>query len=286
MTAAGIYDMPDAEYRADPALSCSEARRILEAPAKYRHDRDARVEQHTKAFDLGKAAHTLVLGAGVDVVVVQADDWKKKAAQEARDEAYATGRTPLLAREWAVVCDMRDAIACHPVAGPLLDPARGAPEQSLFWTDPRTGVDLRARLDWLPATPPTGRLIIPDLKTTVDASARAFGKSAASYDYHMQAAFYMAGAATLLDVDPAFVFIAIEKSPPHLVHVMELDSDALAIGRDRIRRAIDVYVACTESGVWPGYPLEVSTASLPRWAGMEHDDLMAGWSADEEDGSF
>lgn len=284
-TAPGIYTMPDADYRADPALSCSEARRILDSPAKYRHDRDAHTEQHTAAFDFGKAAHTLILGAGVDVVVVDADDWRSKAAREERDEAHELGATPILARDWAVVVAMRDALRAHPLAAALIDPDRGRPEQSMFWTDARTGVPVRARLDWLPDPPTTGRLIIPDYKSAKDASTRAFGAAAWNFGYAMQAAHYLDGVATLLDLDqpPAFVFVCQDKEPPYLVNVVELDTDAMAIGRDRMRRALDVYVRCTASGEWPGYGDEVNAVGLPRWAQMQHDDDMVEWSADEDD---
>jgi hypothetical protein len=85
---------------------------------------------------------------------------------------------------------MAAALRAHPLAGKLLDPDRGTPEQSLFWTDERTGVWRRARLDALPH-PAAGRMIIADYKTCDSAKPRACAKSIANYGYNMQGAAYM-----------------------------------------------------------------------------------------------
>lgn len=262
----GIYhDMDEAEYHAHPALSHSGARLLLEAPARYAYRRDH--PQHSDTFDFGKAAHRAVLGAGSDIVIVDADSWRTKAAQEARDAARAENRIPLLAADAERVEAMRAAIADHPVASKLFH--NGRPEVSMFWHDP-TGVLLRARPDWLPES--TGRrAIIPDYKTCQRADPSSFGRSVASYGYHMQAAWYVDGWRTLTGTDAAFVFVTQEKDPPYLVAVHELDDEAVDIGRARNRDAIDIYQRCVEAGEWPGYPTEVQTVRLPRWAVVEHE---------------
>jgi hypothetical protein len=62
------------------------------------------------------------------------------------------------------------------------------------------------------------------------------------------------------------VFIAHEKEPPYLVSVVELDADAVALGRALNARAAEMFRDCRESGVWPGYGDEVHQISLPRWS--------------------
>ena len=144
---------------------------------------------------------------------------------------------------------------------------------SLFWQDPDTSVPLRARVDWLRDRAP-GRLIIPDYKTASSAHPETFAKSAANYLYHLQDAWYGDGARALgLDEDPAFVFVVQEKTPPYLVTVVELDSDARRAGRALGRRAIATYQACVESGEWPGYSSEIELISLPPWARSREDYL-------------
>jgi hypothetical protein len=146
-----IDDLPEDQYHADPvpggSLSSGGARTLLEpgGPAKFDYWR-GKQRNSTKAFDLGKAAHTLALGTGAGIVVVDANSWQTKAAKEAKAEAYALGGIPVLAADFQRVTNMVDAIKAHPVAGALIL-AEGDAEQSLFWIDQATGVWCRARHD-------------------------------------------------------------------------------------------------------------------------------------------
>lgn len=266
-THTGIYPtMPEHEYHAHPALSHSGARLLLDCPARYVWRRDN--PEHSDAFDFGKAAHRSVLGTGPTIVAVDADSWRTKAAQDARDEARTAGHVPLLAADVERIEAMRVALLAHPIVGRLF--TGGTPEASMFWHD-ETGILLRARPDYLPAAGTGRRDIIPDYKTCKAADAGSFGRSCAAYGYHQQAAWYLDGWRALTGRDAAFVFVAQEKEPPYLVAVHELDTEAVDIGRARNRRAIDIYRQCCETGIWPGYPDEVQTVRLPRWAVIEHD---------------
>lgn len=276
VTEPGIYDMPDSVYHRDPvpdgSLSCSEAGKLLDLPARYHHAKLVGGEEYKDTFDFGKAAHRLVLGAGASVEVIDADDWRTKAAKEARDAARADGHTPMLAKDWAVVEAMAAQLRSHKLAMALLDPTRGAPERSLFWLD--HDVWRRARLDWLPDIPDTGRLIVPDYKTTATAADhRSFGKAAASFGYHRQASWYLDAVGEVLDVhDAAFVFIVQERTAPYLVNVIELAPSAMAIGAEQNRRALDLYRECRERGEWPAFGPGVEMAQLPRWAEIQHEE--------------
>lgn len=276
ITEPGIYTMPEAEYHAQPALSNTEARRLLDCPAKY-HWHKTHGQEHKSEFDFGKAAHALVLGVGCEVVVCDFDDWRTKDAKAARDKARLSGAAPVLAAEWDTVQAMAATLREHPIASALLNPDTGQAEQSLFWRSPdpflAREVWLRARVDWLPNVPDHGRMIVPDYKTSRSAEARAFARSAADYEYHMQASHYLDGITTLLGVDdPAFVFIVQEKEVPYVVNVIELDAYALQIGRQRNADALARWVACTESGVWPGYSSDVEMVALPRYAEIAYEE--------------
>jgi hypothetical protein len=271
--AAGVYDIPEAEYfAARYALSCSGAKLLLppSCPAKFFWAQDH--PQYKKAWDFGSGAHNLVLGNGPELVEVQADDWRTKAARQQRDEARAAGKTPLLSRELAQCRAMAAALEAHPLAWNLLDPGHGQAEQSVFWADQRTGTQLRARLDWM-YDAGAGRLIIVDYKTTDSAHPEAFAKSIANYHYEMQHAHYADGLTAVTGADVAFWFIAQEKTPPWLVNVIELIPDAVRIGRNRIARAIDTYQACIATGVWPAYGDDITEIALPAWASREDYEL-------------
>ncbi|KZM69306.1 hypothetical protein AWN90_10545 [Nocardia terpenica] len=268
----GVYaGVSNGAYHADTdSLSSSGARRLLAScPAQFRYERDHPRTASADHFDIGTAFHTRTLGEGPDIVVVDADSWRTKAAQARQAEAWAAGRTPLLVRQHAMVAAMADAVHRHELAAALL--ASGTAELSLYWRDEATGVMLRARPDWLPDH--TGRLIIVDLKSAETADPAAFGASAARYGYAEQAAWYRAGAIALgLDPDPAFVFVVVAKTPPHLVSVIELDADALAYGHTRNRRAIDTYAHCLDTDTWPGWDTDVHLTGLPRWAHYQEDN--------------
>ncbi|RMI47718.1 hypothetical protein EBO15_01340 [Actinomadura harenae] len=276
----GVFDdVPADVYHADPvpggSLSSSEARRLLppSCPALFRHYKDHPEDRTTTAaLDFGQAAHTLVLGDGPELVEVDADSYRTKAAQTQRDAARVAGAVPLLPRELETVRAMAKVLREHPVAAKLLE--RGRPERSLFWADETTGTRCRARLDWQRDSRPGRRVIVPDYKTAVSAEPRAFGRSVLQHGYHVQAAWYLAAiqALGLGGDDSAFLFIVQEKTAPYVVTVCELDADALALGQALTRAAIDTYQRCEEDGRWPGYSDDIVHISLPPWAADALED--------------
>jgi hypothetical protein len=274
---AKVYkDMPEDVYHGDPvpggSLSASGAKLLLapSCPAKYWHDR-CYGEPPKRTFEFGTAAHQLILGTGPEIVLVDAPDWRKNAAREARDEARLTGKIPLLLSEFSQVQAMAAAIRRHPLASALLNPECGDAEQSLFWTDDRTGIWRRARLDWLPRPRPGRRLIITDYKSCDKADEASARRGIANYRYYISAAQYIDGVRALgLDDDPAFLFVFQEKTAPYLVNVVGLDDKAIAAGRERMQAACEIWRDCTETGVWPGYEAhaedDITYISLPPWA--------------------
>jgi hypothetical protein len=189
-----------------------------------------------------------------------------KAAKEAKAAAYAEGRVPLLAKEKAQVDGMAEALRAHPIASALLDPAHGKPEQSGFWQDDVHGITRRFRLDWLPDAS-EGRLIVADYKTCQSAEPGAIRKAVANFGYHQQHAWYVDGCHALgLADDIAFVFIFQEKTAPYVTTVIELDAEAVQIGRKLNDRALAVYAECVATDTWPAYTSDVELISLPGWA--------------------
>lgn len=272
--APGVYDgIAEDVYHADrTSLSVSGAKKLLppSCPALFRYEQD-NGQPHKAAFDFGRAAHTSVLGVGESVIVCDFPDWKTKAAREKRDEVYAQGYTPLLQHEYDQIIGMTRALRQHPIASALLDPEHGKPEQSLYRTDEATGVTLRARYDWLPDVT-GGRLVIPDYKTARCAEPGVFARAAASYGYHMQAAWYVDMAEGLgLATDVSFVFVVQEKTAPYLVSVVALDDEALEIGRRKNREAIELYARCVADDHWPSWSDGIEYVSLPAWATYDLD---------------
>jgi PDDEXK-like domain of unknown function (DUF3799) len=258
--------IPDTVYHRLLGLSASGAKLLVppSCPAKFKEQRDNPPPSNA-VFDLGKAVHGLVLGEGAPLQIIDAKDWRSKAASEARNEAYAAGVIPILVGDFAQIKAMADAVLAHPMASGIIGEGLGEAEVSLLTDDPTTGVRLKARPDWSATI--GGRLWLVDLKTTVTAEPKAFARRAADYRYHLQAAWYVQVAA-LLELDPqaAFVFIAVEKEPPYLVSVTEWDGEAMQEGALLMRQAIDTYARCMESDFWGGYFEGITPMYLPRWA--------------------
>lgn len=253
-----VNGLPELEYHALPGLSSTGAKAILRSPAHYRHERD-HGRPNKPAYDLGHVVHGMVLGTGLDVVVVDADDWRTKDAKAERDAAYAAGAVPMLRKDHARAVRIADAVQAHPVAGRIF--TDGAAEVSAFWTDPDTGVDCRGRFDYITQHP-----FLVDLKTCQDANPAAFGRTALNFGYDIQAAFYSDGYEQITGHRAPFLHVLVEVEPPHAVSVVQLDDDALYVGRLKARRAIEIYRDCVEANTWPAYSTDIEPVSLPGWA--------------------
>jgi hypothetical protein len=271
VTRPGVYDIEENAYHADPcapelgrSLSYSGAKALVppNTPAKFHYERE-HGRAPKPAYDFGHAAHELILGTGLELVVVDAEDWRTKAAQQARKDAYAAGKCPLLKADAERARAIADSVLTHPTVGAIL--SQGEPERSIFWIDQETGVTRRARPDWLRSN------AIVDIKTCQDASPGKFAKSCADFGYAMQDAWYTDAVEAVGLGRLPFIFVAVEKDPPHLVGIYQLDAAAEAIGENLNRMALRIYAECESSGEWPGYSTDIETLQLPAWYARTHE---------------
>lgn len=268
-----ILDLDETEYHRHPALSSTGARQLLESPARFRYMQD-HPQPPKDVFDLGTAVHSKVLGTGWGVTVLDHDDFRTKAAREERDAVRAAGSVPILRADYVNVEAIAEAVLTHPTGRLLLEQA-GAAETSVFANDPDTGVDVRARFDFLPDLT-TGNPIAVDLKTTgKSASPDGFSKSVANFGYDVQEGHYDDTLWLATGEQIPFVFLVVETAAPHLVGVHQLDVVWRDMGKAKARRARDIFATCTESGEWPGYPAAVDLISPPQWAIYQHEEQYA-----------
>ncbi|QOC56064.1 Cas4 family exonuclease [Gordonia phage Clown] len=261
----GVYAVvPEADYHADPgSLSSTAARTILKpgGPALLKYA----PRKEKDEWDYGHVAHELILGKGGGIKIVDAPDWRTKAAKEQRAEAREAGLAPILRKDFERAEKLRDAVLAHPLAAVLFE--EGTPEQSMYAHDPKTGVRLRCRPDWH-----TRSTTFVDLKTTKDAAK--FDKSIAEYGYHQQEAFYRDVAELCGIRIDQFFFVAVEVDAPYLTTVVELSAADVELGRRLNRAAIDLYAHCHTTNTWPGLPNEVRTIRLPDWALAQADNAI------------
>lgn len=271
-----IEAMPAEQYHADPcdvpSLSNSVAHILIaQSPlhawmAHPRLNPNYRPDESSR-FDLGSAAHALLLeGNAAKICVIDAADWRTKAAKEQREEARANGLLPVLKKHdyamRAMVKAARDFLASSELAGILDD---GEPELTVTWQEGETR--LRSRLDWLT----TDRAVILDYKTCANAEPNAFIRNMGAMGYDMQDAFYTRGMEAHGE-KPIFVFLAQEIEPPYACSLISLSNMFLEVANAKVDRAIKTWADCMASGHWPAYPRQVCYAEPPNWMMREHEE--------------
>jgi hypothetical protein len=223
----------------------------------------ARSRSSFAAFDIGTVAHSALLLGESSCHIVDAPDWRSKAAKEERDRARELGLVPLLA------CHAESVDAMVATVHPQLeafdaDPALfadGKPEQTLIWDE--DGVTLRARADWLH----DDCSAIDDLKTTSGSAHPQDWTHRRLWDIgaDIQAAFYMRGLRALAGSEPRFRFCVVESTPPYAVSVVGLAPSALELASEKVDYAIATWRECMEAGEWPAYMSRVAYAETPAW---------------------
>ena len=265
------------DYRADkdgPSLSSGIAHILISRSALHAWHAHPRLnpnyrESESEEFDYGTAAHSLLLERDESrIVPIDANDWRTKAAKEARDAARAEGKTPMLARQLARVREMvsaaRAAIASSELAG-VLDGAEI--EKSIRWQEGKI-VKCKARPDAVNRD----MQIIVDYKTTGCAEPDAFMRGGLAYGYDVQEAFYRRGMRAL-GMNYNFVFLAQEKEPPYACSLVALDPAMQDMADRKVDFAIASWEACLKRNQWNGYANRIAYIAPPAWYAAQNEIL-------------
>ena len=257
--------MTNEEYHAHKAISKSK----LDAARKSgRHLYDmlhGPPRESTAAFDLGTALHASALpGESVDEVAVRMPEGMKKTTKEGK--AFVSdnkGKIILNSSDAYVLDQMMLSLTEHPFTRSfVLGDLKGKAEQSFFCTDSETGLELKARPDFIL----DDYSLILDLKTTVDASPKGFQRSVANYRYYVQASHYLDVVESATGTRPkAFLFVAVEKSRPFGAAVYMADQAMIDLGKQHAREDLDNIAKWMAEDNYPGYSEQVEEISLPRW---------------------
>lgn len=285
LTKPGIYrGMLCQTYFADPcptpSITQSIAKEIYDYSPRHGWVKHPRLNPHyepdeSTKFNIGNAAHWHLIGRGKELYVVEAADWKTKAAREERDQANAAGKCAVLRWQFDVAGEMAEACLDQLNERGLVeewDPKKGDGEVVLAWRE--GDVWLRSLVDWLPKHLRT----VWDYKTT-DRRMPPRDLSNRLADWAFQAAMHERG----LDVlDPksagrrAHLFVCQENKPPFAITVSQIPEDAMSFGRRELSRAIETWEACMARGrnpeAWPMYDLEVQYPHYTEWQAARRMD--------------
>ena len=271
---AKLIDVSERDYHADnlglepdvPTLSASLAHILNEKSPRDAYIAHPKLgglsKPPTDAMERGTIMHSLVLGTGGDIAVVEANDWRTKAAKAERDDARDGGQIPVLAGKYADYLRTATRIKEQlPEFG--IDLSRGDAEQTIVWDE--MGVPCRCRIDWLNRTDG----VIYDFKTTADANPNAISRSMTDYAYVIQNEAYQR-AVGALDPDLAgrteMLFIFAELEEPFTVTVAKCGGTLREMGRRRWERALRIWTECSGLDRWGRYSDDVVYLEATDWA--------------------
>jgi len=255
----GIYDIGEDEYHADPcptpSLSNSIAVTMIDQSPIHAWAKHPKLNPNYEAeergiFDTGSAAHALVI-EGVDrIEVIDAKDWKTKAAKEARDAARDNGKIPMLPDGAKDVRAMAEAFYLQvngiPEIAAAIKSFKG--EQTVLWQEGE--VWCRCRPDILPDDGP----IVLDYKTTTNAHPSIWSASRLYEGPDMQDAFYTRGLKAVGRDFEKMVFIVQETKFPYALSAVAVSPEGRDSAAARVSRSIRMWQRCLSRNDWPGYP--------------------------------
>lgn len=271
---SGILDVSAEQYHADrvadvPTLSRSIATILCQQSPLHAWTAHPKLNPNfapddDDKFDIGTGVHDLFLVGADRIQIINADNYRTKAAQEEKYKARVEGKIPLLAHQAGDVYQLHEALK-RQIGEHTAEPALfsdGKPEQTITWDE--NGVTCRARLDWLR----DDHTAIDDLKTTSrmgGANPESFARNLYTTGYDIQAAFYTRAVEAATGVTPVFRFTVIETEPPYAMSVVQLGSAAITLARKKVDYAVSLWRHCLDTGVWPSYPTRTAFADLPAW---------------------
>ena len=278
--APGIhYNVSEADYHADllcdrPTLSRSEAKVLLTQSPLHLWSKHPRLhavgapKKVTKVMDFGSGAHAIALGKGADIVTVEADDWKTKAAREARDAIREQGKTPMLQREKDEADVVVTALRMRLKEFSLDEKFNAARSEVVLLWDEGPHCSCRVMADKLFIDEATGSAHFFDVKFTEDANPEWLPRQFDNMGYALQDQWYIHG---LEQVFPrlsgriTFTFLLQETSYPYVMVPVRLGGEFRTVNISKVMRAIKKWSQCMENNRWPGYTKEILELEAPPW---------------------
>ena len=257
-------NMPNDDYHKSEGVSKTGLDKIERSPAHYKWPKK---HNATRNMEIGTAIHTAILEPerfDIDYKIAEAN---KRTDKSYRDLAKENGgECTLTTPESIGILGMQKSVYDNVEATALLK-LKGRAELSAFITDPETGIQIRARYDWL-----TDSGICVDLKKTQD--LRKFSRSVVDYRYHVQDAMYSFIYKQITGDDLTFYFLAVEEDSPHSCKLFELDDLGKEIGAHYFRKNLRTYAECMNSGKWPHKDLGAGVLEMPNWLVSQYEESL------------
>jgi len=220
----------------------------------------AKTYSSSPVFDMGTAVHAMVLEDGKGVIRGP-ETRRGKAWAEAYEEAQANDQTLLTTADYDLARNIADSVLFHPVGQRMAGPTT-VNEASFFATDPDTGLKIKCRPDSLW----DAKGVLYDIKTCQDASPRGVAKDMVTYNYAIQAAFYLHVMGCAGHKADQFVFVNVEKAAPYAVSTNILSPEYLAWGKQKMHETLRQIAEANQAQKWDtGWSETTNVVVLPRW---------------------
>lgn len=261
-------------YGAIHGINQTALKEILKSPKHFAH-RLERPKKPTSSMGRGTANHVAVLEP--ERFMTQFAMWDRTKSDgtsaprkgkhwEAFLEANA-GREIVKETDYLMAMRVRDAVRGDKLAAKYLKGI--TPEVTLVWTDERTGVRCKARLDGMHRD---GGYIL-DLKGVTQIAREPFFTHYDNMGYGFQSAFYASGYRVCFGSLPAYKVIAVELGEPHDVAVYDVPQSFLEEDYEgQVFPALQEYQTCLNADNWPGIANGCElTLERPRWKRSSED---------------
>lgn len=275
--------MISSDYHALPRASSTSLKVLMQkTPAHYYAqfvDQRREPIEPTAAMRFGSLWHKMIFEFedfdSEYIVVPEGIDRRSKEGKALFASIEESGKEPVTHNDYLLADKMRYAAYNNTGVNCLLN-LHGESERTFLWTDERTGMQCKARMDRIIfpcAEFPHGAVI--DGKTCQSASMEEFGKTVWNMGYHFQAAFYVDAFQREFKTDepPVFLWIAQEKTAPYLPAIRRATQQQIEYGREQYMEALDLLSFCHKCVDYPGYSEMIEDQELPACAQRQIDGV-------------
>lgn len=278
------YNVPFADYQRSPGLSNSQLTRLAESPLAFSIEQLTGAPAPTSAMQTGQALHSLFLEQRRDFVIrpeTYGPDQKKWNGNATECKAWLAAHANQLVlsrRDADSLTDAAGIIRDHPHVRALgLFDGSWRYEVSAWARCPKAATLLRGRFDAVRLCDQTKTARVADLKSTNDASTRAFSRTILQRRYHVQAAMYRRLLALNGYALTQYTLIPVDLSGPVLVNVRHLMPEAIDAGDTQLQKDVELFLHCRAHDSWPDYadcdPEQPGYIDLPSWVYGDTDTL-------------
>jgi len=276
-----FFNIKDEDYFADPALSRTDLKRLLEDPYKfwyYKYNKDALKQEETPAMKFGSALHCYILegecvfneryivlegGKRVSLdsqdFLSNEDDFELPKSKTSKTAFYKGDKIVISKKEFEKLAGMVKEVRENNIASNLF--SNGMPEVAIFWTCKETGLNFKVKHDFLRISRSVDYKTISHLKQ--------IRYHFDDYGYDIQAYMYLEAIKAIKPLlkegankwinefikavdHNNFDFVFQEKEAPYLIDVVQPTPDILENGKDKFDAAVAKYKACkTKFGEMP-----------------------------------